>query len=211
MNLIKELSVGYFQERFGGCMFFDPDKKASYIDTSRSWHKNEVGIITVSGTASKPVTEEAVLPYDFFTGLEVFGVPNLGWRSAAQGRYMVYMSRNNRAYHRGVSREVLQRWLSPATQFLIDTDNISEDYYTRVATTTSMVMQPEYVPFTEGVSMLKRGELFSFCTSANLAVIPDVGDDLAIYFNSNRVGSVKSNGQIDCTIPVINQIIKDNT
>lgn len=208
MHLIRELGESYFRERFASCMFLDLDGNAAYLNENSDWYDNQVPCFTVTGPASKPVIAESRLPYDFFKDLSVFAVPPLGWRAAAQGRYLVHFSRNNRSYHRAIAPHILRRVVSPSTQYLLDTDSISSNYYERAAITVNLVMKPEYHTMQEGLALMRQGKLFSFCSSANVSVIPDTEGRQAIFFNTNRVGTVESNGTINCTVPVIQSLIE---
>lgn len=208
MNLIQELGQGYFHERFNRCMFFGPDGKPAYIIDGA--HHQGVKCVLVDGPSTKPVTTETFIPYDFFKDLSVFSVPALGWRSAAQGRYTVYMSRNNRTYQRGVSNGVLNKFIAPSTELLIRDDGVSPDYYERESTVVTMVMRPEYMPLREGVEAMNEGSVYSFCVSANLAILPVSDDAYGLYFNTNRVGSVSPGGNVSCSIPVVSRLLEEN-
>ena len=86
---------------------------------------------------------------------------------------------------------------------------LSPDYYERPNSTISMIMKPEFVPLKEGIEKMKAGELFSFAASSNLAVIPAVDDGFAMYFNTNRVGTISKDGELTCTIPMVSNMIKE--
>jgi hypothetical protein len=207
MNLIQELGLGYFGERFNRCMFFGPDGKACYIlDANRS---EGIKCAVVEGPSTKPVVTETYIPPDFFKDLSVFGVPALGWRSTAQGRYTVYMSRNNRSYHRGVSSGILNKFVAPSSELLIRDDGVSPEYYSRESTVVSMVMNPEFITMRDGIAAMADGSLYSFAISANLAVLPMSDESYGLYFNTNRVGSVSPGGNISCSIPVVRRLLEE--
>ena len=209
MNLVKELTPGYFFERFRGCMFKDAEGRPNYIDTQQPVERDAVICNLVGGTPTKPTLEKTRFPWDFFADLSVFSVPALGWRQAGQGRYLVHFRRNNRTYHRAVAANILQRWVSPATKFLLSSGNLNIDYYDRMPIVVHLVMLPEYTPLKDGIAAMRKGEIFSFCTSPNLAVIPDVDEQQAIYFNTSRVGTVLKDGTVTCTVPFIDAIIRE--
>ena len=196
-------------ERFGGCMFFDDKKRPNFITTDADWPKGAVSSTAVMGPTTKPALETNSLPYDFFTDLSVFTVPPLGWRSTAQGRVLVHFRRNNRSYHRAISAGVLIQTVSPVTKYLYDTGNISSEYYSRNATLVSMVMNPEYTPFKEGIEALRSGKVISFCVSPTIAVIPDAEEKQAIYFNTNKVGEINPDDSIKCYSPVVQLMVED--
>ena len=210
MNLVEELGIGYMSDRFEGCMFFDPDNRPNYLNLRGGGQREgSLRSVAVTGTATQPAMTENWLPYDFFKDLSVFSVPPLGWRAAAQGRYLARFSRKNKCYHRGIAHHILNRELSPATNYLVATGNVSNDYYNRVATTVSMIMKPEYTAFGEGIELMRRGKLFSFCVNSAIAVIPESEDRQAIYLNSTKAAIVCENGRIEFTTPFVDSALRD--
>jgi hypothetical protein len=198
-NIIDELGIQYSSERFGGCFFFTEDKRPAYINTGTRWNNGSVPAIIVEGNVTKPTTLPTAIPNA------------LGWRMAAEGRYLVHLSRNNHAtINRAVSNQVLRRFISPATQFLQDTDNISTEYYSRTAQAALMVMRPEYTSLKDGVEAMRAGELFSFCSSPVVAVIPDMDDSQAIYFNTHKAATLDSKGTLHCKDETLKRYIKEH-
>lgn len=207
MNLVKELGMEYFQDRCRNSMFFDENKRSCYIGDE--WGGAGIPIYVVSGTTEKPVTTQERKGADFFTDLSVFSTPPLGWRMAAEGRYLAYFRRNNRSYHRGVAHHVLTRTVSPASQYLMETDNLSHNFYEDRAPTAHMVMQPSYISFRQGIEAMRQGELFSFAASPIIAVLPDVNGKQAVYFNTTHAATVSPEGEIECGSPAIMSLIKE--
>lgn len=209
MNLVEELGANYFLDRFNRSMFLDPEGRPAYINHGIPAGRGTIPICSIEGPVTKPTVVEGTLPYDFFTGLSVFSVPPMGFRSANNGRYLAHFSRNNRSYRRGVSTDNLHRWLAPSSLYLMQEGALSYDYYDRPTSTILMIMQPEFIPLKEGIAKMKAGELFSFAASSNLAVIPAVDDSFALYFNTNRVGTIGADGSLSCTVPMISNMIKE--
>lgn len=209
MNLVQELGLDYFSDRCKNSMFFDEEGKACFL-ARQGWGGSRGAPATmVSGSPEKPETKSIYKPYDFFKDLSVFATPPLGWRMAAEGRYLAYFRRNNRAYHRGVAPHVLTRQVSPASDFLMRTGNLSPDHYENENVVVNMVMMPHYIKLREGIEAMRRGDLFSFCASPTVAVIPDVGEQQAIYFNTNRAGTVRPDGSINTNSPAIADILRE--
>jgi hypothetical protein len=205
MNMIQEVGNRHFFDRWAGCMFYDKDGKPNYI---RGQAPDGVIVGVIKGTASKPSMEEKILPNDMFQKLTMFKVPPLGWRATAEGRYMAFFNRNNKAYRRGVGASSLQRWISPATQYLINTKNISKEFYDKEIATVALIMMPEYHSLQDGLRLMRSGDLFSFAVSANLAVIPDKDEGKALYFNTNKVGQIMKDGTLNCSLPLISTFIR---
>lgn len=210
MNLVQELGVDYVRQRFAGCMFYDENGTPCFVNGDRPWARLRVPISRVNGTPENHTVEDAVKPESFFKDLSVFHTPPLGWRMNADGTYMAHLRRNNKSYQRALATRVIQRQVSPATSFLIDSGNLDLFYYDQPTTTIAMVMIPKFVAFREGVEAMRNGELFSFCVNPNLAVIPDVNDQQALLFNTTKVGVVKKNGDVVCDIPQVHKLIKDS-
>lgn len=210
MNLVKELGVDYMRERFNGCMFYDDQGMPCYVDSSTVWPRLRVKARSIRGTPESFELEERSFPEGFFKDLSIFQTPPLGWRMSADGTYLVHFRRNNKSYQRALATKVVQRTVAPSTSFLIDTENVDSMYFERPDTTVAMIMSPSYVTFREGIEKMKSGELFSFCVSPNLAVIPEVNDQQALLFNTTRVGTVTKKGAVRVEVPQVETLIQDS-
>lgn len=208
MHLIQEIGVDYFRDRFNGAMFMGPNNLPCYVNSaSGSYTGTSVPAVEVQGTPARVKVTNIEIPYDFFTSMEVFSAPELGWRCAAKGRYLAYYSRNNNSYQRGVSLNNVTRIINPITHWASAEGLIDFHIFEREANKTLLVMRPEFTPFSEGVAQLREGKILSFCVSPNTAVVHDENDTLSIMFNQNKVGTVTATGDIDCKIPfVINDL-----
>ncbi len=203
-NLLDELGAQYMVDRFSECMFYDADRRVSVIDSSLApnWNRDNVGVITLTGDVSNVTQTRGAIPKEFFKDMSVFGAPDLGWRMAAQGKYLAHFRRNNKSYHRAVAagrRSNLLRTLSPVTQYMVDSENLNEEYYNSMHVTTMLIMQPSFIPFRQGLELMRRGELLSFCVSPNIAVIPDTKGRQSILFNTARVAMVEADGEVKFT------------
>lgn len=209
-DLVKELGVDYMRDRFGGCMFYDNERRPCYVDSGGAWGRGKVRVTVLEGPVEEVQANTVQVPETFFTDLSIFSVPPLGWRMAADGAYMAHFRRNNKSYQRALNPKVALRTVSPATQFLIDTDNVDDQYYNRTDTTVALIMTPKYMAFREGIQRMKDGDLFSFCVTPNLAVLPAPDNKQAIYFNLTQVGMVEEDGGITCSQAHINALIKES-
>lgn len=208
MNIINELGVDYARDRFSGCMFVTPDKQIATVAGDRSWPDSGVAVNYVTGDINHLSTVTGIVPRDFFKDLSVFKTPPLGWRMNADGRYLAIFSRNNRSYHRAVAMRNLDRLYSPVTQFLFNEGYISVYDYETEAMTTKMVMDPQYIPLREAIGKIKSGEIMAAACTPNIALIPEVDGKLSILFNHNKVGEVRTNGSVHCTIPSISSMLE---
>lgn len=211
MSLIKELGIPYMMERFADCMFYGPGDVPSYIYSNDNWPRGKVRTIELRGESyTNPEIVHSTLPESFFKDLSVFHTPPLGWRMSEDGAYLAHFRRQNKSYQRALATKVIQRTVSPATSFLIDTENLDGYSFSTKESTISLIMRPRYLNFREGLERMRNGDLFSFSVNCNLAVIPDVDDQQALLFNTTNVGIVKSNGEVVCDIPQVHKLIQDS-
>jgi hypothetical protein len=211
-NLVHELGDGYIRERFERTMFFDEKEYPCFIDPERRADGKSIPIIRLTGTVEEPVSEKAMMPYDFFKDLGVFKIPDLGWRMANEGRYLAHFRRNNRmnqtGYKRGLTPANLEMFVSPATEYLQETDNLSINHYIKPEVEVLLVMKPKYVRFRDGIAAMQRGDLYSFCTSPMVAVIPSLNNTQAVYFNTRQVATIEK-GDIVCSNKIMEKYLRD--
>lgn len=208
MSIIKEVGLNYFLERWDKAFFKHEDNgRTCYINggPSADRYGNNIGVqcTSIFGDIAKPQSEGIIIPETYFKDMSIFKTPPLGWRMANQGRYLAFFRRNNKVYRRGVCYDILQRWEAPSTTFLLNTGSISKDFFSRIEPTALMIMEPKYTPLHEGIAAMRKGELYSFAVSPNIAVIPDVDDTMALFFNTAKVGIVNKNNQVECKIPAV--------
>lgn len=203
MSLVTDLGNSYFNDRFSESMFLHPELGPCYIRDAYS-SSGKVGIVSVKGNVGKLNCTNHEIDHSFFTSMEQFAIPELGWRGAANGKYLAFFSRNNRSYHRATSASVLTHEIHAVTNMLHYRGKLNMDYYHRNDVITKLILDPEYTSFSEGIEKLKSGTHISFPVSARIAVVAETDDSAAIYFNQNRVGDVDyENNRINCKIPVI--------
>lgn len=213
-NLVDYVGRNYFADRFKGCMFYDPQGRPAYIDNNRQWPRGAVSVNIVEGTADSYKVTETSLPHEFFKDMQILATPPLGWRMAGKGKYMVHLRRSNvgnrNGYQRGLNTRILEKTLSPVTEFMLDTDNLSEDPYVTEPAIVSMVMNPEYHRLKDGLELLREGELLSFCVNPNIAVIPDVNDNVAVLFNTKKVATINQKNHVKAASAVVSTIIGEH-
>lgn len=206
-NLVQELGREYFLQRFKGTFFKGPDDATCIM--RRHPGDGEAEVDKIVGTVNKPEIESILVPDEFFSDMRVFATPELGWRSAAQGKYLARLNRNNTSYHRGVASQNIGRNVSDLTMWLANEGVISLSYYAREATLAKLVMEPEYLSLSEGLTKIGSGEILSFCISANMAVFAEGEEDMALMFNANKVGTINLRGEINCNIPFVTSVLQE--
>lgn len=208
-NLVTQYGSDWFYNKFSGSFFRHeglPFKVLPNTGTRRTaWipclrlEKNEEG--RVLGTQTN-VNVAA------FTDVSVFSVPNLGWRSALKGKYLAYFSRNNNSYHRGLSsrnmtvrESVMTLWLARNSDY--DRSAVDDNFLAYTA------MCPEFLPLTEGVAKMARGEILSFAVSPTIAVLPNDADSFAVMFKEKVAGYVTPDGNMSLVIPELNAYMEN--
>lgn len=204
MNIIQATSTNYFRSKFGGALFFGPDGSPCVIPhadmggingyTFTDEHK--VRAYSLSGTAEKPAKKELIIEPDFFDSMERFDVPELGWRTAAEGRIMMHITRATRSYKKGVCLDALQVEVAPHSSELMDTGNISRDYYNRPTTRALMILSPNYKSMEEGLAAMNDGSIMGFAVSNKLAVLPSAGEHYNIAYGLRIIGRIEPNGSV---------------
>jgi hypothetical protein len=203
-NLIESLGTDYFNQRFEGSMFRDPEGRPSFMEMASH---NGVSVKSLTGVVGKLSTVSHLLPHAFFSGLEVFAVPDLGWRSVQGGRFLARLSRNNQSYARGVTFSNLRTYQHPMTTAMMEEGLLSSGYYAQRGVITKMVFDQEYLSLSEGLSLMREGDVLSFCISPNMAVVAE-GDDVAgLLLGDNKVGTVSYDGTINCSVPFLKEAI----
>lgn len=208
-NLVAQYGSDWFYTKFSGSFFRHegvPFKVIPHSGSRRTaWipclklEKNEEG--AVQGT-------ETNVSVSAFTDVSVFSVPNLGWRSALRGKYLAYFSRNNNSYHRGLSsrnlaatESLMTRWLTRNSDFNYDVVDDNFRAYT--------AMCPEFLPLTEGVAKMARGEILSFAVSPTIAVLPHDEGSFAVMFKEKVAGYVSPDGNMSLVIPELNSYMEN--
>lgn len=205
-NLIDKVGQVYFNRRFQGSYFMDDKGRPSILQAALG--DGEVTYIALTGTPSRVIETTRTLPNEFFTGLETFSVPTLGWRSHSEGRYLAFFSRNNRSYHRGLSVGNLNVELSPMTRWLVSTKNVQDPRSDKVL--CLLALKPNFTPFTEGVRQMREGEILSFAVSPTIAVVPDEDDKFSIYFRQAKAGTVMPDNSVVVDVPLLSEYVGDS-
>lgn len=196
MNMVQELGTTYFAQRFGGSYFKGPDGNPAVILT-RNWRdERSVPCNIFRGKVEKAETLSEDIPADFFTDMGVLAVPRLGWRSAAKGKYLTYLSRNNTSYQRGVCAGNLRRLYAPHTEYLVNYGEISPAYYQGDAITAKLLYEQEYLTLADGVDQMNAGKMLAFPVSPALAVVPKNDTHFALLMERREVGVVDRESRI---------------
>ena len=202
MNLIDRIGREYFNRRFARSFFYDDEGRPSIIQSART---EGVDYTALTGSSKRVTSTIRNLPHDFFTGLEKFHVPYLGWRSASNGKYLAFFSRNNRSYHRGLAENNLDIAQSAMTRWMYRSKNLTTNLSENLK--CLMALKPEFVPFTEGIRAMRAGELVSFAVSPTIAVMPDVDNTMAIYFRQAKAGMVRADDSVVFDVPLLSTYV----
>lgn len=215
MSIIKTTSKDWFSRKFCSAVLFSPSGEPCVLP-----HEGMVGLgypsfnidgkvraFVLTGTPEKSSKKEIFIDPEYFDDMDKFKVPDLGWRTAADGRVLAHFSRNPRTYKKGVCVDALQCTFAPHTFELMHTGNISRDYYSRPAVKAHMVMSPTFIPLSEGLRRMNEGEIMSFAVSSNLAICPSADDDrYHVVSGTDVVGYITPEGR---AVLQINQTLED--
>jgi hypothetical protein len=212
-NLYKEYGVGEFQERVMGAV-------VNY--EGRPFLTREVtnGGRTVAGTritgesVGRLKLEESSIPMSFFDTMENLRYPTLGYRTADNGEYLVYMSRRPSAVRKGLHPGRLSVSKSALTDHI--QHYLGRDFrqYGTAEALAFLVYHPTIMTLEEGLRKIKSKEIVSFLIDENFAIVPAANGTgyLTIYYKERIVGDVSENGTIALTSrwakPAFDQVTK---
>lgn len=203
MNMVEELGISYFAQRFGGSFIKGPKGEVCCIRSSGGWVDDKTVPVNVyKGRLEKLTASVEMLPADHFTDMSVLAVPRLGWRSAARGKFLAHYSRNNTSYQRGVCPGNLKVTQAPHTRYLSDYGEISLAFYQSESVQGKLILEPNYLSLAEGLQRMREGKLLAFPVNASFAVTPHDEENYALLASDRVVGTVaKETGEINLTIP----------
>lgn len=202
MSLIDRLGMDGFISKYQGS-FFKDEAGVTCIVLGVGRTLGTVKVQRVGGTANKPTVEEVEMSHEFFVDMSTFATPPLGWRVAAQGRYLVRLERNNNSCHRGTSAGNVNRTIHEMTNWFARNQGMSLDYYSRETVLAKLVMEPAYLSLAEGLAYIKQGKIVSFAVNELIAVAPDTDSTYHILFRDKVIGKVDEDGKVTCEIPYV--------
>lgn len=202
MNLLEEFGAGYINERCNNAVFLHPEGwTGMYLEGTLT---SGVRVRKIEGYVGRLSVSDETLPCDFFEGLHVFNVPELGWRSALNGRAMMYLSHAG-GYGRGVRPgNNLRVEYSQMTQSFIGRGGVSSNYLSRTDVRAKIATTPEHLTLAEGLALMREGTHAGFSISPTLAVTASDDEEVGIlYVRTTPVGTVNlSSGAISASISI---------
>lgn len=211
-NLVDQYGPDWFNNKFGSTMFRYKGVPCRVIEaTSRTVKRkqvNEVMCRAVTRTNGELQAANIRLPATEFSNPDMFSSGELGYRSLLNGKYLVYVRRNNTSYARGMSLRNLVYQESALTSFLVNegllafTPTEDEQHL--------MVMEPSFLPIRRGIRLMLEGKIASFAASPTIAVVPSTeADDLVVLFCDKQIGTVSVDGVVDITVPLAQSFIEE--
>lgn len=204
MNLMQEFGPRYVNDRSRGAVFVHPEGWTGIME--QAYDNGEVEVTKVEGNVGRLSVEKIMLPHDYFTGLKVFDVPELGWRTAQNGRMLVHL-RQSSGYSRGVSpRNNLITEYSDMTQYMFENRAVSQAYYQRQDVMAKLITTPEYLTLADGIKQMREGEIASFAMSPILAACATDDENVAnLYVRTRVVGTINLlDGSINTSVSLPN-------
>jgi hypothetical protein len=199
-QFIEEIGSGYMNEMLIGAPFLYKGDVYLFDGIERTTSKN-VSTYKLGPDVDNLIATPAQVPAAIFTGWKSFAFPTLGYRMAADGQVLCYLSRNNSvrrglnprdigALFHDVSYECQRRFGTPRLN--IYNDNNHKAY---------MAFKPTFLAFTDGLAQVMAGKIPAFAISADFAVAPsDRVNFLEILFRQRPVGSIDEDGNIKLTV-----------
>lgn len=194
-NLVDDLGIQYVNEGLVGALLFHNNTPHQIQEIGRT----AISTIRFSGSMAKPVQTSGVnLPTALLDkGFEALAHPDLGYRTAANGRVLLEL-RQQQSFKRGLQLGEIVVNLPPVSKYIADRFSIDLKYYTRADVKAVGVTEECFIPLAKGLEMIKQGEIFLFAVNSRLAVIPcnRPKEYLEIVYDGRPVGNISDKGVI---------------
>lgn len=200
-NIIEELSADYCNELLVGCLFLHKGEAHEFV---RANNKRDGSIMIEAvkyvGTPEAVKPSMVAIPAAEFGGWGSFAFPPLGYRQAAAGQVLTYISRQP-SVRRGLNKRDL----------ITDPHNVSRTcamkfgvdlaYFRRGEALIMQVLKPQFTSLGAGLKDVMAGRIPAFAISADFAVAPNKGVDfLEILYRQRQIGTIDENGKISITV-----------
>lgn len=202
-NLIDSLGADYCNQRVAGALFVLEGN--AYMFQAVRWNEAGTALVVAaqkySGTPEKQVVEIVELSPKVFTGWSSLSFPTLGYRQAAAGQVLMYLSRSN-SVNRGLNWRDIRVSMHDVSYACEAAFGIELARFTQGTTLNVMTLLPTYTPLMEGIAAVRAGKMPAFAVSADFAVAPvhDV-PFLEILYRQRRVGTIDAEGKISLDVP----------
>lgn len=211
-NLVDKYGRDWFNNKFPGSYFRFCGVPARVIQAQSADRKGGKSVVKIRlshRVNNKVVASDKVVPADLFADSSIFNVPELGYRHAHNGKWLVFMRRNNSSYVRGLSTRNLNIFESQFTSYLRSINQVSE--FLTEDETVNLVMEPTFVPLNKGIQLMLEGKLLSFAASSTVAVVPSHdSDNLSVMMCEKQVGFVTSTGELNINLPIAKNYVEES-
>ena len=193
MNIVEQVGAEYFSGRFAGCIFVGPNGNPHYIDGVMNPRS---GLVNCKEVETPKSVRNTAIPFDFFESFKFLSMPEVGWRSAEDGRVMVRLQRNNTSYTRGITLKNVLKEYAEHTEYMFNMGKISKKDVELGSYLATLVTRPSHLSMQEGVDAMNKGKLMAFTNSAHVAVVPESDSVYNILCNSTHVANVSPEGEV---------------
>lgn len=213
-NLVSTYGVDWFNSKFSGSFFRYKGLPARVVRArtvgKKGAYENEVQIAVLNKTKGEIKAHSRTVSTDLFPDGSPFVVPELGYRSVHEGRWLAFLQRNNSSYIRGLASKNLRVVEHPITQYLRSEGMYSS--YMGPDDLQYMAMNKDFIPFYKGIKLMLEGKIFSFAASPAIAVVPASRSStrLDILFCDKLIGSVDDNGAVSITSKIARNYVEEN-
>jgi hypothetical protein len=197
-NLIDELSPAYCNDMLRGAMFL-MDKTPHQFQQVDEGQSNVVACRRFSDNPDRVTTKNVPVPKEFFKGWSALEFPILGYRMAANGQILAYVTREN-SVRRGLHPEDARVDLHDVSYECGRQFGLGLDHYTHGNGKIPLILCPTYLPFGEGLAKILAGEIPAFALSADFAVAPNPKVPfLEVLYRQRRIGTIDETGKTEIT------------
>ena len=209
-NLIQQFGPEWFRSKFGGSFFRYKGLPARVVDVKRPRKDTiEVQIRACTKVNGKVVGSVFNVSPELFPDGKPFAVPELGYRSALDGRWLALVQRNNSSYTRGLAiknMKVSEHLFTVALRREgVLREYMSEDDLNYIA------LNKEFIPFHRGIKLMLDKKLYCFAASPTVAVVPSQESDnlLSVLMCNKIIGAVDADGARTISAPVARTYVEE--
>jgi len=199
MNIVDDVGMNYFLDRFNGCIFLGENGNPhilEHIRGQRIAQDANIRCLEVIGEGFKASVQRTEVSREFFSSLSFLKLPPIGYRMSEDGRYLCYFQRKNTSYTRGITTGNCVRSYADHTKYMFDMGKLNRIKAEEKQVLASILAKPRFHTLTEGVEHLNNGDLLCFVNSPDIAVVPENEELYNVMFKQVHVGNINPDGEL---------------
>lgn len=178
-SLIEDLGAEYVDQFYRRAMFQLGNMIYQYNGSVGDGH---ISVKCFRKDSSDPRWEMSTLRSEDFPDMDAFSWPRLGYRNLEHGGYppSPYYLSTSRSAMRGLRAEFLRA--DPITLLsLLPNTEINRDLFSS-AKIAQTIFNPKFIPFSEGMALLRAGDAPGFALSSDVAIAISVTESADTKF-----------------------------